>query len=284
MSELLSTNGLISAQDLYYLLGGETPLRVLDATYASGAPSLFMQSHIEGAQYFDIDAVADQASPLPHMLPAPHYFEQAASALGLSNNDHIVIYDQSAGYMASSRAWWMFRAMGHNAVYVLDGGLSSWTGHGFKTISGPAAAVEPGTFKARFRPELVADKERLLANLDSKAFTVLDARPAARFTGAAPEPRPGMRGGHIPGSVNLPFALFLKPDGTFRDAGEIEAIFTEAGIAPGAPVAASCGSGVTACTVALALFAARGEDCAVYDASWSEWGQTSANTPVAASA
>ena len=286
MSKTLSKNGLIGAQDLYYLLGGKEAgaIRLLDATYASGAPDLFLSGHIEGAQFFDIDAVADQSSPFAHMLPPPDYFEAAVSALGISNSDHVIVYDQSGGYMASSRAWWMFRAMGHDNVYVLDGGLAAWRAHGFKTVSGPAPAPAPGSLRARFRAELVADKDRLLANLDAPEFTVLDARPAARFSGMAPEPRPGMRGGHIPGSLNLPFPLFLAPDGTFRPAPDIEAIFSGADIPPGTPVAVSCGSGVTACTVALALFAARGEEAAIYDASWSEWGLEAAGTPVASNA
>lgn len=286
----LSTTGLIAAEDLYYLLGGKNPIRILDATYAlpgghMSPQQAFLTRRIDSAQFFDIDAVANQQAPLPHTLPSPEYFADCVSALGISNSDHVVIYDQSGAYMASSRAWWMFRVFGHENVYVLEGGLQAWTQKGFKLANGPAESPAQGQFISSFRSDLVASKADLLGNLDTKNMTVLDARPAPRFQGIMPEPRPGMRAGHIPGSLNLPFpALLEQGSGQFKDMDAIDKHFEGLGLTAETKVAVSCGSGVTACTVALGLFASRGQDSAIYDGSWSEWGDETAATPVEVSA
>lgn len=284
----LSTNGLITAEDLYYLLGANSNIRLLDATYALpgghvSPEQAFLSRRIEGAQFFDIDAVADQEAPLPHTLPTPEYFADCISALGISNEDHVVVYDQSGLYMASSRAWWMFRVFGHETVYVLEGGLQSWIGKGYKTVSGPASVPDRTNFKASFRDDLVVSKSDLLNNLETQNFTVIDARPAGRFQGQMPEPRAGMRAGHIPGSRNLPFPAVLQ-NGAFQSNEEILAALKDCGAPEDGKMAVSCGSGVTACTVALALFKASGHDSAVYGGSWSEWGDNAAGTPVELSA
>ncbi|PZO83035.1 MAG: 3-mercaptopyruvate sulfurtransferase [Micavibrio aeruginosavorus] len=285
-----SYNGMISAEDLYYLLGANKNIRVLDASYsvAGGMQSpfdAFLGKRIPEAQFFDIDAIADREAALPHTVPDADFFAACVASLGVSNKDHVVIYDQSGAYMASSRAWWMFRLFGHENVYVLEGGLESWTRRGFRTVSGACDSPEPGHFEARLRSELIVSKTDLINNLETGAVTVIDARPAGRFDGLLPEPRTGMRAGHIPGSVNLPFGNLMDRDTRhLLDPQTLEATFSAMEIAEDAKIAVSCGSGVTACTVALALFKARGQDSAIYDGSWSEWGHESSGTPVELSA
>jgi thiosulfate/3-mercaptopyruvate sulfurtransferase len=288
----LSQNGMIAATDLYYLLGGKESIKILDATYSvpggrMSPQQAFMSRRIEGAQFFDIDVVADQNASLPHTIPSPDYFADCVSSMGISNSDHVVIYDQSGAYMASSRAWWMFRLFGHENVYVLDGGLLAWIEGGFKTFSGPAEAPAPGVFTSSFRKDLIVTKEDILNNIDKGTFKTIDARPHGRFTGQMPEPRPGMRAGHIPGSINIPFGALLGDDIrdlSFRSDKELEQIFHQASISQETKTAVSCGSGVTACTTALALFKIFGTDSAIYDGSWSEWGSADANTSIEVSA
>lgn len=286
----LSDNGVIAAEDLYYLLGGEEQIKVLDATFALPRAGVspydaFLGKHIDGAQFFDIDAVADREAPLPHTLPDAAFFAACVAAMGISNDDHVVIYDQSGSYMASSRAWWMFRVFGHENVYVLEGGLAAWTYGGYPVVSGPPSAPSPASFKASLRPDLVVTKTDLLDNIETGQLLVVDARPESRFCGASPEPWQGKRAGHIPRSLNLPFGDLIESSTRYlRDSAALESAFQQQGIGRDAKLAATCGSGVTACTIALALFKARGQDCAIYDGSWSEWGDESAGTPVEVSA
>lgn len=290
MTDKFSDNGMVSAEDLYYLLGANRNIRVLDASYsvAGGMQSpydAFLGKRIPEAQFFDIDAIADREAALPHTAPNADFFASCVSSLGVSNSDHIVIYDQSGAYMASSRAWWMFRLFGHENVYVLEGGLEAWATGGFRTISGAPESAAPGRFEAKLRSDLIVSRTDLMNNLETGAITVIDARPAGRFDGLLPEPRPGMRAGHIPGSVSLPFGNLMDMDTRhLLDEETLQAAFNAMEIGEDAKIAVSCGSGVTACTVALALFKARRQDAAVYDGSWSEWGHESSGTPIELSA
>ena len=202
----------------------------------------FLERHIPGAVRFDIDDVCDPDDPLPHMIPSPERFAEKVSALGIGNGDTVVVYDVY-GLQSAARTWWMFRLFGHDKVAVLDGGMPAWTAEGRALEDGPVKP-EPTQFTAAFRPELVRRREDVLANIGSKAAQVADARPAGRFTGTEPEPRAGMRSGHIPGSRSLPIQ----------------------------PMISSCGSGVTACMIALAAHRLGHPGVAVYDGSWSEWG------------
>lgn len=288
MQDLLSTNGLIAAEDAYYLVGGDRSVKFLDATLSTqngmSPEQAFLNRHISDAQFFDVEAIADQESPLPHMVPTSEYFESCISALGVSNDDHIVIYDQSGLYMASSRAWWMFRLFGHDKVYVMEGGLGAWVARGLPVIDGPVVTPTPSSFKATLRRELLVTKDDLLKNLETQNIDVVDARPSGRFDGLMPEPRPNMRAGHIPSSKNLPFIEVLDRTGRFKSDADLEYLFRSLELEPDSNIATSCGSGITACTVALALFKARGQNAAVYDGSWSEWGDEASNTPVEVSA
>jgi thiosulfate/3-mercaptopyruvate sulfurtransferase len=290
MSSKLSENGLISAETLHKNLCRPNNIRILDATYGPvegrySPEQAFFGRRIDGAQFFGIDAIADQENPLPHMLPSADYFADCASSLGISNEDDVVIYDQSGIYMGASRAWWMFRVFGHERVYVLEGGLQAWAASGYKVVSGPPDGPKRAEFKATYRENLVADKTQLLNNLEQPNYKVIDARPAGRFDGIIPEPRPDMRAGHIPGSVNLPFIESIRTDNRFfQDDQTIDQLFQNIGIGYTDKPVISCGSGMTACTLALALYKARGQDAAIYDGSWSEWGHADAETPVEVSA
>lgn len=250
-------------------------LRVLDAAYRMPAmrpPTAreeYMQRHIPGAAFFDIDAVADQASTLPHMLPTAERYARDVGALGITNDDLVVIYDRG-DYMGAPRAWWMFAAFGHARVKVLDGGLKKWTADGYP-VSAEAVAPHPRAFHARLDEACVRRLAQLEANLASRAEQVVDARARERFEGTAVEPWPGRRSGRIPGSRNVPFNTLINADATMKSSQELHAIFESAGVDLARPIVTSCGSGVTAGTLSLAL-ARLGVDSALYDGSWAEWG------------
>ncbi|MBO0906184.1 3-mercaptopyruvate sulfurtransferase [Jiella sonneratiae] len=232
----------------------------------------FTAAHIPGARRFDFDRdVADTSSPLPHMMPSPALFEEKVRAIGVGRDSRVVVYD-GAGIFAAPRAWWMFKAMGHAAVAVLDGGLPAWRAAGGEISSGQPEPVAPGDFVARPDETRIADAASVLSGLQSKAIQVVDARSAARFEGSQPEPRAGLRSGHMPGARNLPFDRILA-DGRYRAPDEVRAAFDAAGVDAGAPIVASCGSGVTASVLALGAEVAGLGPLAVYDGSWSEWGQ-----------
>lgn len=261
---------LISAAELV-AASSDPDLRVLDASWhLDGTPArpIFEAGHIPGAVFFDLEVISDPDDPLPHMMPSPERFAEQVGRLGVSETDRIVVYD-TIGLFTAGRAWWMFRAMGCDRVQVLDGGLPAWVRPGGALEAGPASPT-PTVFKAEPRPRLIADVERVRAAL-AAGEPVLDARAAARFAGSAPEPRAGLRAGHMPGAVNLPFAELLTPEGLLREPGALAAAFASRGLSPDAVPIASCGSGVTA-TVPLLALAVLGREGVLYDGSWAEWG------------
>lgn len=258
-------------------------LRVVDASYYLPREGLdprreFEAQHIPGAVFFDIDDIADPDSDLPHMLPPPHIFSSKVRRLGLGDGLRLVIYDQR-GIWSAPRAWWTFRYFGHQEVAVLDGGLPKWLDEGRSVAEGPESNEERH-FTPRANSFLLRDREQLLDNLGRGSEQVIDARARGRFEGSDPEPREGMRSGHIPGSLNLPFGEIIDQSSqTFLDKDEIRRRFEAEGLDLKQPVVASCGSGVTAGVLALALHRLGHRDTAVYDGSWSDWGRPG-DTPV----
>ena len=236
------------------------------------------QAHIPGAVFFDIDDICEPGTSLPHMIPTPELFAQKVGALGIGEDDRVVVYD-SAGLSSAGRAWWMLRMFGHHDVAVLDGGLPKWRAEG-RPLDAAVPTRQPRRLTARFDPSLVRDKRALIENLATRREQVIDARAAGRFDGTAPEPRAGMRSGHIPGSRNVPYELVTDPQTRqLKSAGELAGLFRDAGVALNRPVVTSCGSGVTACALAFALHLIGHPGAAVYDGSWSEWGLPG-DTPV----
>ena len=272
-------NDLVSTAWLGERLGAPD-LVVLDATYmlpGSGrdAQAEFRQAHVPGAVFFDIDAIADAGIPLPHMMPSAEQFARQVGALGVGDDTDVVVYD-AHGLMSAARAWWMLRAFGHARVAVLDGGLPKWIAEGRPVATGDAAAPSARMFVARPVPGAVALLDDVAAASRTGAAQILDARAAERFTGEAEEIRPGLRRGHVPGSRNLPFTALLDPrDKTLLPVEEIARRIAAAGIDKDRPVITTCGSGVTACVLALGLRLAGASGVAVYDGSWTEWGQPS---------
>jgi thiosulfate/3-mercaptopyruvate sulfurtransferase len=257
---------------------------VLDATFflpnqGREAAREFETAHIPGARFFDIDAVADHSSPLPHMLPPEQEFVAAAGRLGIDNQTQVVVYDNNS-FMASARAWWTFRIFGHDRVVILDGGLARWVAEGRPVEAGPASAAEPREFETTFHPALVRSLEDVRELATTGAVQIVDARSPGRFAGTEPEPRPGLRSGHIPGSRNLFFKRLVdERTGCLKAGPELEREFLAAGVDPQRPVMATCGTGVTAAVLALGLYRLGNEFAAVYDGSWTEWGGR-ADTPV----
>ena len=258
-------------------------LRVVDASWflpAAGRDpkAEYAERHIPGAVFFDIDDIADTASPLPHMLPSPEKFSSRVRKLGLGDGIRIVVYDSGA-WMAAPRVWWMFRVFGHDDVAVLDGGLEKWLAEGRPVDDRPVMPRERH-FTARMNTLLVRDIGQMHANLARGREQVLDARASGRFTGAEPEPRKGLRSGHIPASLNLPFNhLVEREDGTLLAPAALRDAFAEAGVDPRRPVVTTCGSGVSAAVLTLGLYHTGHRDVAIYDGSWSEWGSRD-DTPV----
>jgi thiosulfate/3-mercaptopyruvate sulfurtransferase len=251
----------VKVLDASFKLPGVTPLPKED----------FVVAHIPSAAFFDVDAVSDHANPLPHMFPSAEQFGRDVGALGIGNGDTVVLYD-AGGWVAAPRAWWMFLSFGHKDVRILDGGLKKWLAEG-RPVEKGEASPKPATFTASFDPAYVRSKEQLADNLTSKVEQVVDARPRERFEGTVAEPRPGLRGGHIPGSRSVPYArLFDAATGVMRPLPELKAAFDQAGVDLGRPVVTSCGSGVSAAVLTLALYRLGVRGSALYDGSWSEWG------------
>jgi thiosulfate/3-mercaptopyruvate sulfurtransferase len=267
------TSALISPADAYELLQIKLgSAKLFDASYppAQNIPV------IGGAVVFDIDDIADPQNAMPHMLPSPHYFAQKMQQLGVTNNDTILIYDNAGIHMAAARAWWMMRVFGHDNVRIINGGLPAWMSANLPTVSAHTASLPTAQiFETHFRDHLVVNLNEMKHIVDTQSATIMDARPAERFLGIAPEPRAGMRAGHMPHAINV-------PTGSLIDAATHGLKTT-----PPLPaydsqkrVVTTCGSGVTACVIALALFEAGKTDAAVYDGSWTEWGHADSHTQI----
>ena len=256
-------------------------LRVVDATWFApftNPPETGRQAwsrgHIPGAVHFDIDVIADQTNPLPHMMPDAVTFSSRVRKLGIGDGNRIVIYDQNR-FFASARVWWMLRVMGHRDVHVLDGGLAAWVEAGGELEDLPPVMVERH-FTPRVRADLIMDAAGMEALVGSARMAIVDARPDGRFFGRDPEPREGLKSGHIPGSVNVPGTALITEDGHMQPASKLANLFEN----PAAPTVTTCGSGVTAAITALALARLGNWDVAVYDGSWSEWA-SSPSRPIA---
>lgn len=258
-------------------------IRVVDASFYLPAQKRdpkaeFQAAHIPGAVFFDIEDIADSDNPLPHMVPPPEKFSSRVRKLGLGDGSRVIVYDGSGQMIASARAWWMFRLFGHNDVAILEGGLPKWQAEGRPVEDLPRPARERH-FTARFDATKVRDIVQMKANLEAKREQVIDARALGRFKGADPEPRAGLRSGHIPGSACLPYPGLFNKDNTLKSAEELRAVFRETGLDLAKPVVATCGSGVSACVLAFGLHMIGHRQVAVYDGSWTEWGGAT-DTPV----
>lgn len=266
---LVSTDWLASRLDA-------PDIRIVDGSFYLPAQKRdprkeYENQHIPGAVFFDIDEIADTSNPLPHMLPSQEKFSSRVRKLGLGDGNKIVVYDTSP-MMGATRVWWMFRTMGHRDVAVLDGGLPKWQAEGRPVTDDPTPPRERH-FTARLDNTLVRSVDDVKALLTSRREQIIDARAANRFRGEAPEPRPGLRSGHMPGAYNLPYnELIDAKTGTMLPAKELAALIAASGIDPSKKVTASCGSGVSACVVALGLYLTGAPEAAIYDGSWTEWG------------
>ncbi len=261
----------------------EPGIRIVDGSmYLPGsgrdAAAEYAQGHLPGAVFFDVEASSDTRSPLPHMLPKPAEFAERMSALGLSDDHEIVVYDGSGANLSAARVWWMFRMSGHR-VAVLDGGSGKWRREG-RPIESGIPSPPRGNFTVRVAwGDAVRDLTEVRDLIGAEGAQIIDMRSAGRFAAAEPEPRPGLRGGHIPGSLNLPYNELVAGDGTLLPPEALRRRISAAGVDPARPVVATCGSGVSACTLIHALHLLGNDRAALYDGAWSEWGGR-ADTPV----
>lgn len=250
-------------------------LRILDASWylpdaGRNGRAEYEACHIPGARFFDIDEMSDQRSSLPHMAPPSEKFISRMRAMGVGDGHQVVVYD-GAGLFSAPRVWWTFRLMGKLDIAVLDGGLPKWLAEGRETEDMPPVLRDRHITVSR-QNHLVRDVTQVAHAAKLGQAQVVDARAAARFAGEAPEPRPGLRAGHIPGALSLPFGQLLNPDGTMKDVPGLKAAFRAAGVDLARPVITSCGSGVTAAILALALERIGHRNWSLYDGSWAEWG------------
>ena len=255
---------------------GRDGLRVLDASWylpsaGRDARTEYLGGHLPGALFFDLDAVSDPDTSLPHMLPSAAAFARAMTGLGLRDGDDLVVYDGTGANMSAARAWWMFRTFGHPAVALLDGGLAKWRREG-RPLEVGAVTLPPGGFTATLDPRAVRSLDEVRANLRTQREQVVDLRPAGRFRGTDPEPRPGLRGGHIPGSRSVPYLELVAADGTLLPPDALRRRLEDAGLDLARPLVATCGSGTSACTLIHALHLLGYDQTALYDGSWTEWG------------
>ncbi len=265
MSNLVSTE---------WLAAHLSDVRVVDASWympneKRDPAAEFEAAHIPGAVYFDIDTIADRSTDLPHMLPTADAFAQAVGALGIGNDHIVVVYDGS-GIFSAPRVWWMFKAMGHDKVKVLDGGFPKWKGEGRAVESGTTHPVVR-TFRAKPHPAIMRNFADVMDIVKDIRTQIADARSPGRFTGREAEPRAGVRGGHMPGAVNVHFRTLLT-DGCFKPPAQLREIFAAAGVNVQKPIVTSCGTGVTAAILMLALDDIGAREVALYDGSWTEWG------------
>ncbi len=260
---------------------GAPEFRIVDAAWylpaqnRNGAEE-YAAGHIPGAVFFDQDVIADHSTGLPHSIPSPEFFAAEVGKLGISDTDTIVVYD-GPGIFTAPRVWWLFRLMGAEKVYVLDGGLDGWKREG-RPLQTDLPEPAPATFTANFDASKVTTFEAMKDIVASGSKQIADARGAGRFTAEEPEPRAGMRGGHMPGAKNLPISVFSDA-GRFKSLSEIKDTIEKAGIDLSKPVVTSCGSGVTAAVITLALTSLGHTDNTLYDGSWSEWG-SKPDTPI----
>lgn len=273
---LVSTDWLAARLD-------DPQLRILDASYfvpggVEPARRQYLDGHIPGALFFDINDVADPNGPKEHTFPSAALFARKVGDLGIGNESHVVAYDHLGGTCAAARVWFMFRAFGHARVSVLNGGRTKWVGEGrpmSQDVKHPAPANFHGHATAR-----VKGKSEMLSNVEARNFQVLDARGHGRFEGTEPEPRPGLRSGHIPGSLNLPFLQLIDSETkVWRDTHAIRHLFSQAGVDLSQPLTTTCGSGVSACALALGAYLVGKADVSIYDGSWIDWGGD-ASTPI----
>jgi len=266
---------LVSA-DWLQRAGDDRNLVILDASFhlpTSGRDGSkeFETARIPGARFFDIDGIKDPHSDLPHMMPDDVTFEQAMEEIGISDSSRIVVYDWH-GLFSAARAWWMLRAFGHANVALLDGGFNTWTAENRPVETGPAPTPPRGSFTAQMNRKFIKKLDDVREASRRGDWQILDARSAGRFNGTEPEPRPGLRSGHIPNSINIPHSTLSNPNGTVRSTFELRDLLEKAGVNLAGPILTSCGSGVSACNITFVLHLLGHRDAPVYDGSWSEWG------------
>lgn len=277
----MNTSPFIVSADWLQSRLDDPAIKVIDASWylpdqGRDAKAEYRAAHIPGAVFFDQDLVVAADSDLPHTLPSPAEFQHYASAMGITTDDTIIVYD-GPGYFSAPRAWWMLRTMGAQNVFILDGGFDNWQAQGRPTTSA-VKDVAQSNFTPAFKAERVADFDTMSAIVADHTMQIADARGAGRFTAQSPEPRAGMRGGHMPRARNVPYST-LSENGYLKSLDALHATLVAAGINPTKPVVTTCGSGVTACVIALALASLGNEQTKVYDGSWSEWGSR-ADTPI----
>lgn len=255
---------------------GSPDLALFDASFYLPAENIdataqFAAAHVPGAHFFDINVIADPDSDLPHMVPSVGRFERLVGTLGIGNDTRVVFYDQK-GLFSAARGWWLLKLFGHERVAVLDGGLPKWRREQRPVEQGAPSAPAVQRYRAQLRAARLRGLGDILDNLHTRHELLLDARPQARFAGRVPEPRPGLASGHIPGARSLPFSELLAADGTLRPVPELHALFASRGVDAATRVVTSCGSGVSATVITLALAVAGYDMGALYDGSWAEWG------------